>query len=175
MIIDLRKILGETRHFEFFLDQDSLQRDNRIDPGFKIERPFSVKAELYKAGDKYILEGGFQGKIQISCDRCLEPFPHELNIRLRRVLVPSAQDTEDADKELIEQDLNIDMITADIIDLADIVKEQIYLYLPMKKICKTDCQGLCPGCGMNLNLGKCSCQPNHGHPGFQKLKTLKIQ
>jgi len=31
--------------------------------------------------------------------------------------------------------------------LADVLKEQVLLSLPMKVICQSDCRGLCPTCG----------------------------
>lgn len=174
MIIDLRTILRGSRHFEFFLDQDRLRGDKPDHPGFKLDRPLTVKADLYKAGDKFILEGWFQGEISIDCDRCLEPFHHDLKVRFRSVLALISGDYEEEDKELIEEDLDIDIIKADIIDLADLIREQIYLNLPMKRLCRDDCRGLCPKCGINLNLKKCACKPDQGHPGFQKLKALKL-
>jgi len=32
------------------------------------------------------------------------------------------------------------------------------LNLPMNPLCSADCQGLCPECGCDLNVEKCSCQ-----------------
>jgi uncharacterized protein len=178
MIIDLRTILEGSRSFEFCLDQDWPRKVNEADPGFKLDQTLSVKADIYKAGDKFILEGRLQGGIRIHCDRCLEPFHHDLNVRFRSVIALISLSHNEADKgvdkELIEDDLDIDIIKADVIDLADVVKEQIYLNLPMKLICSPDCQGLCPQCGVNLNLEKCTCNLNRGHPGFEKLKTLKF-
>lgn len=178
MIIDLRTIHEGSRNFEFSLDKDWLQKGKQAETGFELDQTLSVNADIYKAGDKFILEGGFQGGIKINCDRCLEPFHQDLKVRFRSVIALISLNNDevdkDADKELIEEDLDVDIIKADVIDLAGIVKEQLYLNLPMKLICRTDCRGLCPKCGMNLNLKKCSCQPDQGHPGFQKLKTLKL-
>ena len=30
--------------------------------------------------------------------------------------------------------------------------------LPMRFLCREDCRGLCPKCGVNLNTGSCSCR-----------------
>jgi len=174
MIIDLRTILEGSRNFKFCLEKDWLRKGTQADPGFKLDQTLSVNADIYKAGDKFILEGEFQGGIKINCDRCLEPFHHDLKVRFRSVMALLSLYNDEADKELIEEDLDIDIIKADVIDLGDIVKEQIYLNLPMKMICSSDCRGLCPKCGMNLNLGKCSCPSDQGHPVFEKLKTLKL-
>jgi uncharacterized protein len=32
--------------------------------------------------------------------------------------------------------------------------------LPMKPLCRPDCKGLCPQCGLNLNDEACSCAPD---------------
>ena len=178
MIIDLRTILEGSRNFEFSLDNDWLQKSEHNDPGFALDQQLEVNASIYKAGDKFILEGELQGGIKINCDRCLEPFHHDVKVRFRSVMalisLNNDQPDKRTDKELIEEDLEIDIIKADVIDLKDIVKEQIYLNLPMKLICSPDCRGLCPQCGVNLNLETCSCQSDKGHPAFERLKTLKF-
>ena len=40
----------------------------------------------------------------------------------------------------------------------DFVREDIFLALPTKFLCREDCKGLCPQCGKNLNDGSCSCK-----------------
>ncbi len=69
----------------------------------------------------------------------------------------------------------VEFITDSEIRLDDIVREQIYLSLPMKCLCREDCSGLCPLCGTNLNMKKCECLREKGHPGFSKLKKVKFQ
>ena len=178
MIIDLRTILEGSRNFEFSLDNDWLQNSEQDDPGFALDQILEVNASIYKAGDKFILEGDFRGGVKINCDRCLEPFHYDVKVRFRSVMalisLQNDQPDKRTDKELIEEDLDIDIIKADVIDLTDIVKEQIYLNLPMKLICSSDCRGLCPQCGVNLNLETCSCQSDKGHPAFERLKKLKF-
>ena len=48
------------------------------------------------------------------------------------------------------------------VDLAAIVREQIYLHIPLKPVCHDLCQGLCLTCGEDLNRGPCRCgDPAH--------------
>jgi uncharacterized protein len=77
--------------------------------------------------------------------------------------------------ELKKEDLAVGFIEAEKIDLDDIIREQIYLSLPIKLLCESACAGLCRVCGVNLNKETCKCSKNAGHPGFLKLKELKIQ
>ena len=37
------------------------------------------------------------------------------------------------------------------------IREEILLDWPMKPLCRSDCKGICPGCGKNLNLEQCQC------------------
>jgi uncharacterized protein len=44
------------------------------------------------------------------------------------------------------------------LDLADAMREYALLALPMLPLCREDCKGLCPECGVNLND-----EPEHMH------------
>lgn len=44
------------------------------------------------------------------------------------------------------------------IDLSIGIREAIILSQPITHLCREDCPGLCPVCGTNLNLEKCSCK-----------------
>ena len=41
----------------------------------------------------------------------------------------------------------------------EMIREQIFLTLPMKRLCREACAGLCPTCGVNRNTRPCSCPP----------------
>jgi uncharacterized protein len=86
---------------------------------------------------------------------------------------PTAPD--EAELELLEEDMEVEFIHGETVDLDAIIREQVYLALPMKNVCREDCAGLCPVCGANLNEGPCSCKKDSGHPAFSKLKFLKIK
>lgn len=47
-----------------------------------------------------------------------------------------------------------------IIDITEVMREEIILDSPWKFLCKQDCKGLCPRCGMDLNKEKCKCGNN---------------
>ena len=58
------------------------------------------------------------------------------------------------------------------VDLGEIVLNNIILNLPLKNLCKDDCQGLCPVCGKNLNHGGCDCDSRTTDPRFDILDKL---
>ena len=57
--------------------------------------------------------------------------------------------------------------------LADVLAEQVNLALPMKVICSSDCRGLCPHCGANLNNEECRCEKGGSDPRMAPLARLK--
>ncbi|MCM8787301.1 MAG: DUF177 domain-containing protein [Candidatus Omnitrophica bacterium] len=46
----------------------------------------------------------------------------------------------------------------DYLEIDDDVREEILLNFPMKVLCRPDCKGLCPKCGVNLNFEDCKCK-----------------
>jgi uncharacterized protein len=47
--------------------------------------------------------------------------------------------------------------------------------LPMQFVCRTDCRGLCPQCGQNLNETTCNCQAPSIDPRLAVLGKLLLK
>jgi uncharacterized protein len=58
------------------------------------------------------------------------------------------------------------------IETLDDLREILILNHPISFVCREDCRGLCPQCGVNLNERSCDCQKKFGESGFSSLKTL---
>jgi uncharacterized protein len=174
MIIDLRTISRGDRHFDFILEPGWWQGFWEHDQVLGLDCPLEVHIEISKVESKYVLDGNLKGGLQVRCDRCLEPYHRDLESSFKLVLTLAPPEMVESELELIEEDLSVDFITGDEIDADEIVREQVYLALPMKTLCTKDCSGLCPLCGTNLNRRRCLCQPESGHPGFRKLKNTKF-
>jgi uncharacterized protein len=175
MIIDLRTLSDGPRRYDFFLEEDWWASKTENDSILSLDSPLQVEIEVDRAGDKYILEGGLWGGLQVRCDRCLAAYHWELRSGFRVFLALPSTEADREEVELLEEDLEVDFIKGEEIELDEIVREQIYLSLPMKSVCSESCLGLCPICGTNLNREKCHCRREQGHPGFLKLKNLKMQ
>ena len=66
----------------------------------------------------------------------------------------------------------IHVFHGDEIELFPYVEQAIFLALPMKTLCKEDCNGLCPRCGTNLNEKECSCEKSPIDPRLAVLADL---
>ena len=88
---------------------------------------------------------------------------------------PHAENTGDGEREIEEDDLTTAFYENDEIDLGHLMREQFYLSLPMKPLCRTDCRGLCVVCGTNLNRETCSCKRTWEDPRLGPLRDLRTK
>ena len=61
----------------------------------------------------------------------------------------------------------------DTIDLAPLARETVLLDLPLAPLCRADCRGLCPVCGIDLNQGSCACTESSLDPRWAALDVLR--
>lgn len=169
MIIDLQTITEETE-FSEVLGEGWWKPAPGDDQILGLDGPLSVRARVSKAVDKILVRGTIRGGVRIRCDRCLEPFRREMESQFQVYLVVPKQRADQEEIELLDEDMEVDFVKGDAVDLSDIVREQIYLSLPMRSVCKESCRGLCPMCGTNLNERYCQCGKAEGHPAFSKLR-----
>jgi len=59
------------------------------------------------------------------------------------------------------------------LDLEPMVREVLVLDAPSSPLCRDDCAGLCPDCGIDRNTGSCSCNNTVVDPRWGALDQLK--
>ena len=145
------------------------------DDAYRIVAPVGLGFDIYKDKEAFRLVGDVRTELELSCSRCLEPFrlPVDVAFDLRYVPQPDASPGEE--NEVSEEDLETSFYSNDEIDLNELLREQFYLALPMKPLCREECKGLCPQCGTNLNAGTCDCSPGWEDPRLAALKQLKTR
>lgn len=109
-------------------------------------------------------EGQLRSQIELECARCLETFiqPIDLHLEAQFSLPPVNP----------QGDMVFPIGVKGILDLTIALREHILLDLPMRPLCKPDCNGLCVECGQNLNEGICDCVKENLDPRLIGLKDL---
>ena len=127
-------------------------------------------------GGSVHVQGHLEARAGLECGRCLDPFAFSVDQKVDLFFLPHEDDgeeDEDEDEvELSESDLVVAYYRGDRLDLGEVVREQIFLSLPMKRLCQEGCRGLCPSCGINRNRAQCGCAPDATDPRFATLKKL---
>ena len=130
---------------------------------------------VHKDKDRFRLVGTVVTQAGARCSRCLEPFTLPVNAAFDLRYLPARNGRpgfRHEDVELADEDTSDDYYRGDEIDLGELMREQFYLALPMKPLCRQDCKGLCPQCGINLNTETCQCEIQWEDPRLAGLKAL---
>jgi len=137
---------------------------------FRQAAPLKVDAVAELVGSEICIRGRLGTRLEACCDRCLGsvaiPVEQEFDLFYR----PVSTIAREEEVELPEDELGVGFFSGDGIELADVVTEQVILAVPMKVVCQTDCCGLCPVCGANLNFEKCGCLAAKENSPFSSLK-----
>jgi uncharacterized protein len=119
------------------------------------------------------LRGRFAGSFQVPCARCVEPVTIPLAAEFDLIFRPAGADAEAADRSITAVETEIGYYLEDSLSLEDVLREQVLLSLPVRTLCKPDCKGLCPRCGVNRNSQACSCEVGPSDPRWQALAGLR--
>ncbi len=139
---------------------------------YRIVAPVELDFDIHKDKDKFRLVGHGADR----AGAAVQPLPRAVPAAggcAVRPAVPAGHRTGEGDEqEVEEEDLDTSYYRDDQIDLNELLREQFYLALPMKPLCREDCRGLCPQCGTNLNTGTCTCATEWEDPRLAALKGL---
>lgn len=167
MLIDLRKLLSGSKDS---INISAVLDMNVFDTGIcsyeiveKPEFPLSI-SKIDK--NKFSIKCAGFVSMNIPCDRCLESVLTRVNFDI---------DFEEDLKELsgrIEEQEEKDYIDGYNLDVDRLVFGELLLSMPGKTVCSDDCKGLCPVCGMNLNITECGCDRSSLDPRMSVFKDI---
>lgn len=134
--------------------------------------PVKAHLDIAKARADVSVTGEITARIKLECSRCLKEFEYPLDINFYDYFVRGVE--QDHEKELKPEDLEVNFLEGPELDTTDMIIAQLALEAPMKPLCSTDCKGLCPVCGADLNKGPCGCaEADTIDPRLAVLKAFK--
>lgn len=169
MLLDLSRLRAGAEHVERRFQPADF---TLVDEAFTLRGPVDLVADVQKDGSKVRLTGHLRAALECECSRCVEPFEVPVDVPLDLLFLPATEIAGEGEHEVGDNDLGVSFYRDDVLDLAEIMREQFYLALPMKPLCRDDCQGLCPVCGINRNRETCTCQPEWVDPRMDALRAL---
>lgn len=119
------------------------------------------------------VNGELATALELACARCLEPVIQDVNRKFDLLYRPLGADAGREELSVTGAEAEVSYYQGEGLLLEDVIREQVLLAVPLKIICREDCQGLCPHCGVNLNLEKCSCAEPFEDPRWTALKDLR--
>ncbi len=127
-----------------------------------------------KSATRVVLQGRLEAETVLACDRCTAEYRFAVSRDVQLILeVPDASHWQLREIEYRRGDLDTIALREPVIHLDDIFRQQLYLALPVKRLCRVDCRGICPCCGVDLNIGVCRCCRVPASSPFAALAALK--
>ena len=126
-------------------------------------------------GTKVHVDGQLTGDLSVECGRCLERYSVVVDQKLDLFYLPrlsNRPEEEEEEVELSDHEVVVGYYENERLDLGEVVREQIFLGLPLKRVCRADCMGICPTCGRDRNTESCACPPPE-EPLDPRLEPLR--
>jgi uncharacterized protein len=140
---------------------------------FRQVDPLEVRATAELLDDQIRISGELHTRLEMVCARCLEPVQEEISRDFDLFYRPLQPVNPDEEVRLKNQDTEIGFYEGEGMFLTDVLAEQVLLAIPIKVICRSDCRGLCPSCGANLNADECRCEKQATDARLTPLARLK--
>lgn len=106
--------------------------------------------------------------IEGECGRCLEPFQDSVDVDIQELYAyPDSETVDTTDEDEVSR------LQGDFLDLEPALRDAVVLALPTNPLCRDDCPGLCPDCGMHWD----DLPPEHSHdvtdPRWAALQSMQ--
>lgn len=148
-IADIIKEQGATKWVSVSKENIELPRQFN---SMELSGPVTLEGQLESDNGSIYLIGTLTAQLKTICDRCTCDCIYNIKSEV----------TEDFGK----------LVDRFAIDLEPIIDENFIISLPMKTLCKEECQGICFKCGEDLNKGSCNCDREVLDPRLEKLGLI---
>jgi len=157
-ISDLKKFGAQGQDVEF---EGQMTFDD-----LSVADPVRIQVHLAQAGDRIQVKGTVATGIVRACSRCACEFVAPITTPVEEYFIPAGSPEAQFQEELCAEEMNVFTYDENYIELGEVIRQNLIAAIPMRSLCREDCKGICPGCGQDLNLGPCRCEPGSVQPGW---------
>ncbi|MCM8775546.1 MAG: DUF177 domain-containing protein [Candidatus Omnitrophica bacterium] len=116
-------------------------------------RPLSLDGVMEKDEDTLTFRGHITSEVEHTCGRCLKVVRESIDCPF---------------------ELFYDIRGKFELDTLSDLRELLILDHPISFICASDCRGLCPNCGANLNESPCACMNESRQKTFSAIQQIRM-
>jgi uncharacterized protein len=154
----LHENVGFSRVFDF--EHSGLRVGEDLETG-----SLAGSLRFTRTGQGLYGNGTLRATVPLECVRCLRTYDQPLRAELDELFVyPASPATEPA----------LRIPETGILDLNPILREYFILAIPIRPVCRPDCRGLCPECGVNRNETNCGHGRNEASPRQSVLASQLV-
>lgn len=157
-VADLLRRAGAAREVSFTAPLPAI---TVVDSSIPAGTQASVDLRIESLSDGLTVTGTIGSAWVGMCRRCLEVAEGTMRADVIEVYSPHPVSDE------------VWPLPTDQLDLYPLVTETLALELPLAPLCRPDCAGLCPVCGVNRNRDDCGHRSEAGDPRWAALAELR--
>lgn len=117
-----------------------------------LRAPVKASGRISSAGTgSYYWRGGIEAVVATECRRCLSKIETSVQLKVDAFFTDQPETDDPAVYPIPEG--------AQVLDLAEAIREELVLSVSDFVLCRDDCKGLCPKCGTDWNVSGCDCAP----------------
>lgn len=124
-----------------------------------------------KAG--VLVTAHLRGQSHEQCSRCLQELEYPLSLHIEEEFLQTVDASTGVPISLPDEPGAFRIDGEQTLDLSEAVRQYWATALPMQPLCRSDCRGLCPRCGHDLNQGPCGCPTEEHDERWAALANLK--
>lgn len=135
--------------------------------GIQAGAPLELDLRVESVSEGVLVTGTLTAPITGECSRCLTPFDGRVYVGLTELFA-----YPDSITDATTEEDEVGRVVGDFVDLEQPIIDAVGLELPFSPVCRADCPGLCPRCGVPL----ATAGPGHHHdqidPRWAKLAAM---
>jgi DUF177 domain-containing protein len=143
-----------------------------LDPKLRQSGPLRAQGKVELVLGEIRVKGHVAVSIEVDCDRCLEPAWCPIDSDFELYYRPVEEGFGD-EKAIDPGEAEMGFYQGEGIELNDVLNEYVLLALPMQRLCREDCKGICPECGQNRNQKQCGCRAELVDDRWAALKRIQ--
>ena len=124
--------------------------------------PVEIDLVLERVTEGIVARGNIRSAWTAACSRCLAPAGGALALHVDELFEADPVEGETYP------------IAGEWLDLEPMVRDALLLELPTAPLCRDDCAGLCPECGIDRNSSSCECVDDDSDPRWAALRSLEL-
>ena len=123
-----------------------------VGEGCQFPDVLDIKANITRLEGDYLVELSVKSNGRLMCDRCGVEFQRVIKGEVKTLYSFNIRKVHEEASDTVYIPHSVEAL-----DITQDVMDAFVLAIPSKCLCSEECLGLCPDCGTNLNIKRCSC------------------
>jgi uncharacterized protein len=170
LVVNLAGLLGEPAGARRDIAVDGVWLE--LGDDLRQAAPLALEARIARTNRGVFVTGTVRTSLADTCGRCLVTLEIPLEATLEEEVLPTIELSSGARVDTSAEPEAFRLTDHHELDLEPLAREAVELAAPIAPVCRPDCRGLCPECGVDRNVGPHEHVAAAVDPRLEKLGEL---